>query len=177
LRGACLRTKTVNYRRSPTKAPQRLLSSQLQVCRWLENTLLAARRAQAGVGRAEAAGRLGCPAARPARRERNQAPHAPLQELPAPLVSLVPLVPLVPDVARRLHPAGDACFRRLHAGVGRDARRTFPSADAGGRCVGCRGEAAGRRGWGPPQSPRAPPARRPPADGPQPPQCAPPGGS
>jgi hypothetical protein len=52
----CMLMKTFQYRLYPTKGQQRLLTQQLEECRWLWNTLLAERKT--GMGRTSPCGGL-----------------------------------------------------------------------------------------------------------------------
>jgi putative transposase len=95
--------KTFQYRLYPTKEQQRLLSRQLEECRWLWNTLLAERK--------------------PAWEERQEPVdyYAQKAELPSLKAGERPSLHEVhsqvsQDVALRLKKAFDAFFRRLKAG-------------------------------------------------------------
>ncbi len=96
--------KTFQYRLYPTKGQQRLLSRQLEECRWLWNTLLAERK-QAWDERQE------------------QVDYADQQaQLPGLKIAVRPGLQMVhsqvvQDVVRRLQRAFDAFFRRVKAGA------------------------------------------------------------
>jgi putative transposase len=95
--------KTFKYRLHPTKEQQRLLSRQLEECRWLWNTLLAE-----------------CKTAREARQETVDY-YTQKAELPGLKVAERPSLQgvhsqVLQDVALRLKKAFDAFFRRLKAG-------------------------------------------------------------
>ena len=95
--------KTFQYRLYPTKEQQRLLSRQLEECRWLWNTLLAERKT-----------------AWEDRRETVDyyAQKAELPGLKAKVCSALAEVhsQVVQDVVLRLKKAFDAFFRRVRAG-------------------------------------------------------------
>ena len=120
--------KAFKYRLYPTKEQQRLLARQLEECRWLWNTLLAERK-QAWEERRETVNYY----------DQQNA-------LPGLKVSVRPSLhevhsQVLQDVARRVHKAFDAFFRRLKAGetpgyprfrgVGRYDSLTFPQVPVG----------------------------------------------
>src|SRR5262245_7028609 len=95
--------KAYQYRLYPTKQQQRLLSRQLEECRWLWNTLLAGRK-QAWEERHEAVEysdqQDALPALKATARPTLKEVHSQVAQ----------------DVARRVQRAFDAFFRRLKAG-------------------------------------------------------------
>jgi putative transposase len=95
--------KTFHYRLYPTTEQQRLLSRQLEECRWLWNTLLAERKA-AGEQRQEAVDYDEQKAELPGLKAKDRPS---LHEVHAQVVQ---------DVVLRLKKAVDADFRRLKAG-------------------------------------------------------------
>lgn len=120
--------KTFQYRLYPTKEQRRLLTRQLEECRWLWNTLLA-ERTQAWEERQE---RVDYTAQQNALPGLKATLRPTLQEVHSQVVQ---------DVARRLQKAFDAFFRRLNAGetpgyprfqgVGRYDSLTFPQVPSG----------------------------------------------
>src|SRR5215472_11697306 len=95
--------KTVHYRLYPTKEQQRLLSRQLEECRWLWNTLLAERK-QAWEERQETVDYYEQKAELPGLKAKERPS---LQEVHSQVLQ---------DVVLRLKKAVDAFFRRLRAG-------------------------------------------------------------
>lgn len=120
--------KTFHYRLYPTKEQQRLLTRQLEECRWLWNTLLAERKQ-----------------AWEERRERVEY-YDQQNALPGLKTNVRPTLQAVhsqvlQDVAQRLHKAFDAFFRRVNGGetpgyprfrgMGRYDSLTFPQVPSG----------------------------------------------
>lgn len=120
--------KTFQYRLYPSKEQQRLLTRQLEECRWLWNTLLAERK-QAWEDSKEtvdySAQQNALPSLKAGMRPTLQDVHSQVLQ----------------DVARRLQKAFDAFFRRLKAGekpgyprfrgTGRYDSLTFPQVPSG----------------------------------------------
>lgn len=124
----CMLMKTFQYRLYPTKEQQRLLTRQLEECRWLWNTLLAERK-QAWEERRE---RVDYTAQQNALPHLKASTHPTLREVHSQVVQ---------DVARRLQKAFDAFYRRLKMGEnpgyprfrgpGRYDSLTFPQVPSG----------------------------------------------
>ncbi|HEY7340476.1 MAG TPA: transposase [Ktedonobacterales bacterium] len=120
--------KTFQYRLYPTKEQQRLLTQQLEECRWLWNTLLAERK-QAWEEQKQRVDYYD---------QQNALPD--LKANVRPMLREVHSQ-VLQDVARRLHKAFDAFFRRINAGEtpghprfrgrGRYDSLTFPQVPSG----------------------------------------------
>ncbi len=120
--------KTFQYRLYPTKAQQRLLSRQLEECRWLWNTLLAERKL-AWEERRETVDYY---------QQKAELPHLKAEERPT-LGEVHSQV--LQDVVLRLKNAFDAFYRRVKAGetpgyprcrgAGRYHSLTFPQVPVG----------------------------------------------